>query len=200
MSDQLTFAAYKGVEIAAVVEALGALRIAVFHDYPYLYEGSLDYEKGYLQIYVRSERAFLFSVFDGSKMVGATTCIPLTDEAAEVRKPFEDAGFDISTIFYFGESILLPEYRGSGLGHRFFDEREAHARSFGNFEVSCFCSVERGDNHPAKPADYRPNDAFWLKRGYVKEPALQSIMEWPDIGETSSSAKNMTFWIKPLNS
>lgn len=200
MSDQLTFAAYKGVEIAAVVEALGALRIAVFHDYPYLYEGSLDYEKDYLQIYVQSERAFLFSVFDGSKMVGATTCIPLTDEAAEVRKPFEDAGFDISTIFYFGESILLPEYRGSGHGHRFFDEREAHARSFGNFNLSCFCSVERGDNHPAKPADYRPNDAFWIKRGYVKEPALQSIMEWPDIGETSSSAKSMTFWIKPLHS
>src|SRR5687768_1263015 len=130
MTEQLTFASYKGVEIASVVEALGALRIAVFHDYPYLYEGALDYEKDYLQIYVQSERAFLFAVFDKGKMVGATTCIPLTDEAAEVRKPFEDAGFDISTIFYFGESILLPEYRGLGLGHRFFDEREAHARSF----------------------------------------------------------------------
>ncbi|SKC17973.1 GNAT family N-acetyltransferase [Dyadobacter psychrophilus] len=198
MTDQLTFGAYQGVEIAAVVEALGALRIAVFHDYPYLYEGSLDYEKDYLQIYVQSERAFLFSVFDNGKMVGATTCIPLSDEAAEVRKPFEDAGFDISTIFYFGESILLPEYRGLGVGHRFFDEREAHARSFGNFKLSCFCSVERGDNHPGKPADYRPNDAFWLKRGYAKEPALQSIMEWPDIGETSSSPKQMIFWIKTL--
>ena len=198
MTEQLTFTAYRGVEIATVVEALGALRIAVFHDYPYLYEGSLDYEKDYLQIYVQSERAFLFSVFDNGKMVGATTCIPLADEAAEVRKPFEDAGFDISTIFYFGESILLPEYRGLGLGHRFFDEREAHARSFGNFKLSCFCSVERGDNHPAKPANYRPNDAFWLKRGYVKEPSLQSIMEWPDIGETSSSAKKMIFWTKTL--
>ena len=198
MTEQLTFTAYRGVEIATVVEALGALRIAVFHDYPYLYEGSLDYEKDYLQIYVQSERAFLFSVFDNGKMVGATTCIPLADEAAEVRKPFEDAGFDISTIFYFGESILLPEYRGLGLGHRFFDEREAHARSFGNFKLSCFCSVERGDNHPAKPANYRPNDAFWLKRGYVKEPSLQSIMEWPDIGEMSSSAKKMIFWTKTL--
>ena len=198
MTEQLTFTAYRGVEIATVVEALGALRIAVFHDYPYLYEGSLHYEKDYLQIYVQSERAFLFSVFDNGKMVGATTCIPLADEAAEVRKPFEDAGFDISTIFYFGESILLPEYRGLGLGHRFFDEREAHARSFGNFKLICFCSVERGDNHPAKPANYRPNDAFWLKRGYVKEPSLQSIMEWPDIGETSSSAKKMIFWTKTL--
>lgn len=199
MTEQLTFASYKGVEIASVVEALGALRIAVFHDYPYLYEGSLDYEKDYLQIYVQSERAFLFAVFDKGKMVGATTCIPLTDEAAEVRKPFEDAGFDISTIFYFGESILLPEYRGLGLGHRFFDEREAHARSFGHYNLCCFCSVDRGDNHPAKPADYRPNDAFWIKRGYVKEPALQSTMEWPDIGETASSAKQMIFWIKPLD-
>lgn len=198
MTEQLTFTAYRGVEIATVVEALGALRIAVFHDYPYLYEGSLDYEKDYLQIYVQSERAFLFSVFDNGKMVGATTCIPLADEAAEVRKPFEDAGFDISTIFYFGESILLPEYRGLGLGHRFFDEREAHAGSFGNFKLICFCSVERGDNHPAKPANYRPNDTFWLKRGYVKEPSLQSIMEWPDIGETSSSAKKMIFWTKTL--
>lgn len=198
MTEQLTFTAYQGIEIAPVVEALGTLRIAVFHDYPYLYEGSLDYEKDYLQIYVQSERAFLFSVFNNDKMVGATTCIPLADEAAEVRKPFEDAGFDISTVFYFGESILLPEYRGLGLGHRFFDEREAHARSLGNFELSCFCSVERSEDHPAKPANYRPNDAFWLKRGYVKEPSLQSIMEWPDIGETSSSPKKMIFWTKTL--
>ncbi|WP_026632423.1 GNAT family N-acetyltransferase [Dyadobacter alkalitolerans] len=199
MTEQLTFTSYKGVEIASVVEALGALRITVFHDYPYLYEGSLDYEKDYLQIYVQSERAFLFAVFDNGKMVGATTCIPLTDEAAEVRQPFEDAGFDISTIFYFGESILLPEYRGSGLGHRFFDEREAHARSFGHYNLCCFCSVDRGGHHPAKPADYRPNDAFWIKRGYVKDPALQSTMEWPDIGETASSSKQMIFWIKPID-
>ena len=200
MTDQLTFASYQGVEIAAVVEALGALRIAVFHDYPYLYEGSLDYEKDYLQIYVQSERAFLFAVYDDGKMVGATTCIPLTDEAPEVRKPFEDAGYDISTIFYFGESILLSKYRGLGLGHRFFDEREAHARSFGTYLLSCFCSVDRDENHPAKPADYRPNDAFWIKRDYTKEPALQSKMEWPDIGETSSSSKKMIFWTKPLDS
>ena len=198
MTNQLTFASYKGAEIASAVEDLGALRIAVFHDYPYLYEGSLEYEKDYLQIYVRSERALLFAVYDQGKMVGATTCIPLTDEAPEVRKPFEDAGFDIDTVFYFGESILSHEYRGLGLGHRFFDEREAHAWSFGSYELSCFCAVDRGENHPSKPENYRPNDAFWIKRCYVKEPTLQSIMEWPDLGETEASAKTMTFWIKSL--
>ena len=195
----LKFIQKKGKEIESVFDDLAALRIAVFHDYPYLYEGTVSYEKEYLKTYSNSDRSLLFTVYDGEKMVGATTCIPLKDETAEVRKPFEDAGMDISRIFYFGESILLSEYRGLGLGHRFFDEREAHARSFGNYIMSCFCSVDRGENHPQKPSDYRPNDIFWTKRGYAREPNLQSSMEWPDIGETASSSKKMIFWTRSLN-
>jgi len=199
MTTELTFVRKTGAGIAEVFNDLARLRIAVFRDYPYLYEGSVEYELGYLQTYLQSERSFLFAVYDGDEMVGATTCIPLQDETADVRKPFEDAGFDIGAICYFGESILLPSYRGHGLGHRFFDEREAYARNRGDFETCCFCSVDRGDNHPLRPSDYRPNDAFWLKRGYRKEPALQSTMDWPDLGETTSTPKIMIFWTKPLN-
>ena len=195
----LNFITKKGKEIESVFDDLALLRITVFHDYPYLYEGTVAYEKEYLKIYSNAEGSFLFAVYDGEKMVGATTCIPLKDETVEVRKPFEDSNMDINHIFYFGESILLPEYRGSGLGHRFFDEREAHARSFGDYDLTCFCSVDRGDNHPKKPADYRPNDVFWIKRGYVKEPSLKCFMEWPDIDEGESSSKKMIFWIKSLN-
>lgn len=199
MSNQLIFITRSGGAIGTVFDDLAKLRISVFRDYPYLYEGNMEYEKGYLETYTRADRAFLFGVYDGPQMVGATTCIPLEDEMAEVRKPFEDADFDISTLFYFGESILLPAYRGLGIGHRFFDEREAHARSFGTFQLTCFCSVDRGDAHPLKPEGYRPNDAFWTKRGYVREPALQSTMEWPDIGETGSTPKHMIFWTKALS-
>lgn len=199
MTDQLTFISKTGAAIETVFDDLAALRIAVFHDYPYLYEGNVEYERAYLKTYFQSERSFLFAVYDGNRMVGATTCIPLKDETAEVRQPFEDAGFDVASVFYFGESILLPDYRGLGLGHRFFDEREAHARHFGNYTMSCFCSVDRGDNHPLKPEDYRPNDAFWIKRGYRKESSLQSTMEWPDTGESVSSSKTMIFWIKSLS-
>ena len=199
MTSQLTFVRKTGASIAEVFDGLARLRIAVFRDYPYLYEGSVEYEKGYLQTYLRSDRSFLFAVYDGNTMVGATTCIPLEDETAEIRKPFEDADFDVKKICYFGESILLPNYRGTGLGHRFFDEREAHARSLGDFKICCFCSVDRGEDHPLKPADYRSNDAFWLKRGYQKETALQSAMEWPDLGESVSTPKTMIFWTKPLH-
>lgn len=191
----LSFITKQGHAIESVFDDLAKLRIAVFRDFPYLYEGSLDYEKEYLKTYANSERAFLFAVYDGDKMVGATTCIPLSDETAEVQAPFKDAGLDIDSIFYFGESILLSEYRRLGLGHLFFDEREKHAASFGTYKTTCFCSVER-INHPAQPADYRPNDAFWIKRGYHKVPELKATMEWPDIGETESTPKTMIFWIK----
>ena len=194
----LSFIQKKGAEITTVFEDLANLRITVFRDFPYLYEGSVDYEMEYLKIYSQAEKALLFAVYDGSKMVGATTCIPLTDEAPEVRLPFEKAGLTIDSIFYFGESILLKEYRGLGLGHRFFDEREAHARSFGNFKTTCFCAVDRGENHPLQPENYRPNDAFWLKRGYQKELSLQSTFEWPDINESASTPKTMIYWKRAL--
>ena len=198
MSHKLTFITKLGSEIASVFEDLGQLRIAVFRDFPYLYEGTLTHEMDYLQTYADSPRAFLFAVYDGAKMVGATTCIPLIDETDDVRLPFEQANFNLDSVFYFGESILLPAYRGIGLGHRFFDEREAHALSFGTYTTTCFCAVERDENHPATPQDYRPNDAFWTKRGYCKQPTLQSTFEWIDIGQSQPTAKKMVYWMRQL--
>ena len=195
---ELAFVEKTGTQIAEVFEALAQLRIAVFRDFPYLYEGSLDYERGYLQTYIDSPRSFLFAVYDGPQLVGATTCIPLSDETEEVRQPFREAGYDVGSGFYFGESLLLPPYRGLGLGHRFFDEREAHAGSFGEYRYTTFAAVVRPDDHPARPADYRPLDAFWLKRGYRKEPRLETEFEWQDVGETAPTKKRMVYWVREL--
>ncbi len=196
---QLSYIKKTGAEIASVFDDLAKLRIAVFRAFPYLYEGSIDYEKEYLKVYAQSENAFLFAVYDGSKMVGATTCIPLIDETFDVQEPFVNAGINLESVFYFGESILLPEYRGLGLGHRFFDEREAHARSFKTCKITSFCSVVRPENHQLKPGDYKPLDNFWTKRGYQKEPSLKSKFEWLDIGETQPTQKEMIYWTKKIS-
>ncbi len=194
----LSFASYFGEGIAAQFEALGQLRIRVFRAFPYLYEGDLAYEMDYLQVYARSPRSLLFAAYDGAEMIGATTCIPLIDETEEVKRPFVAAGLDVASIFYFGESILLPAYRGQGLGHRFFDEREAHARSFGEYATTCFCAVDRPIDHPLRPSDYRPLDAFWMQRGYKKQPKLSSEFEWLDIGELEPTSKTMIYWNRKL--
>lgn len=194
----LTYTTKLGAAIEGCFEDLAHLRIEVFRDFPYLYEGSIDYEREYLKTYSNSERALLFAVYDQQKMVGATTCIPLTDETKEVQEPFVKAGYDLSKVFYFGESILLRPYRGQRLGHKFFDVRESHAASFGEYDITCFCAVVRPEDHPLKPQDYRPNDQFWLKRGYTQRPELTSLFDWTDLGETTSTSKPMVYWTKSI--
>lgn len=192
----LTFHHYIGPQIRTVFEPLARLRIAVFREFPYLYEGSIAYETTYLETYAQSRRSLLFAVFEEGQMVGATTCLPLTDETAAVQEPFRKAGYDLSTILYFGESLLLPSYRGLGLGHRFFDEREAHAARFGTYPITCFCAVQRPTDHPLRPTDYRPLDSFWQRRGYQREPRLQSTFYWPDLSEAEETGKPMVYWLK----
>jgi GNAT superfamily N-acetyltransferase len=194
----LHFTQHLASDILAIHAPLAQLRIAVFRAFPYLYEGSLQAEEAYLQIYAQSKRALVFAAWDGVAMIGATTCIPLADETGQVQAPFLDQAMDIAGIFYFGESILLPAYRGQGLGHRFMDTREAHARSYGTYHTTSFCAVQRPADHPLRPTDYRPLDDFWMGRGYMKQPHLQTSFEWLDVGAAVETAKPMIFWTRPL--
>lgn len=66
-------------------------------------------------------------VRDGNRIVGASSALPLIAETSEVQQPFLEHGFDPKTVFYLAQSVLLPAYRGHGLGHRFFEAREIHA-------------------------------------------------------------------------
>ncbi|MFO4986988.1 hypothetical protein RCK87_24905, partial [Salmonella enterica subsp. enterica serovar 1,4,[5],12:i:-] len=75
-----------GDALAARLDAIAALRIAVFRDWPYLYAGD--------------------------DVVGASTGIPLADDDAAFHAPFRAAGIDVDAVFYFGESVLLPAWRG----------------------------------------------------------------------------------------
>jgi len=183
-----------GSDIEKLIPALGELRIRVFYDFPYLYEGSTEYEENYLQIYTKNPLSIAFVVFDGEKAVGATTGMPLNAESGEIQQPFIERGLNIDEIFYFGESILLPEYRGRGLGHLFFDVREKHALENG-FLTTAFCSVVRPEDHELKPADYRSNNEFWTKRGYQQQD-YSCRMSWLDRNETQETEKELLFWIK----
>lgn len=186
---------FHGAELAPHLDALGELRIAVFHEYPYLYAGTLEHEREYLGTYVRSSGSLVVLVFDDDRVVGATTCLPMLDEGPEFQAAFVQAGYDLSTICYFGESILLPAYRGQGIGKEFFVRREAHVRKLG-LKLSAFCAVDRPAEHVLRPQGYRPLDDFWRSQGYVKRPELQATFVWQEIGEDSESPKTLTFWTK----
>lgn len=193
----ITLSTCQGRAIAPHLDALARLRIRVFRDFPYLYDGDLDYEADYLARYADCPRSLFVLAFDGETLVGAATGMPLADDVAEFRAPFEQAGFDIGSVFYYGESVLLASYRGRGIGKAFMAEREAHARGEG-FTSAAFCAVERPDDHPLKPHDYVPLHGFWHSQGYQRDPALATTFHWKDIGDAEETHKPMVFWLKSL--
>ncbi|NJL76544.1 MAG: GNAT family N-acetyltransferase [Saprospiraceae bacterium] len=186
------------IEEEYIIE-LAKLRMEVFKDFPYLYEGSMDYEKAYLKIYNHSQDRIIVIAFDGQNIVGASTGIPMEFETDNVKKPWLEQNFDTEKIFYYGESVLLKAYRGRGIGVQFFKHRENWVKELNRFNLITFCGVVRPSNHPLKPDDYHPLDDFWEKRGFVKTKNLVCRMNWKDINEETESQKLLHFWYKNLS-
>ncbi|WP_142849832.1 GNAT family N-acetyltransferase [Telmatospirillum sp. J64-1] len=188
-----------GQGLAARLGDLARLRIAVFRDWPYLYDGDQAYEERYLRSYAETPDSVIVAALDGEKVVGAATALPMAGEPEEMRAAFAKAGFDPNRIFYFGESVLLSQYRGQGIGVEFFRQREAHARETGGYTHATFCAVDRPADHPRRPADYVPLDDFWRRRGFTPLPDMTVHFSWKDLDEAEESPKLMRFWIKELS-
>ena len=189
---------YRGRALRPLLPALARLRAAVFREWPYLYDADPEYEAAYLRTYGESARAAVFVALDGGEPVGVATCLPLEDETENVTAPFRARGLDPARFFYFGESVLLPRYRGRGIGVRFFQAREEHARAVSDCDFACFCAVQRPADHPARPADAAPLDAFWRRRGYAFRPDLACAMRWKEVGQPDETEHTLAFWLRSL--
>jgi GNAT superfamily N-acetyltransferase len=193
----LRFQPFLGGAIAQVLDDVAALRIAVFRDWPYLYDGDLDYERRYLGHYAQTQGAIVVVAYDGAQVVGAATGLPMLAADAEFQAAFAGTEIDLTQLFYCAESVLLPAYHGQGAGHQFFDLREGQARALGYSHV-CFCGVQRPADHPARPCDYRALDDFWRKRGYAPLSGVQAQFAWRDIGDATDTPKTLQFWMRAL--
>lgn len=197
MTGRVEIAPVTGAALADALPALARLRIEVFRAFPYLYDGDEDYEHDYLRTFSQAEGAIIVVACDGDRVVGAATGAPMREQMAEWSHPFAALGYDLAEIFYCGESVLLPEYRGQGIGHAFFDHREARARELGA-RLCCFCGVIRPADHPLRPAGYRPLDGFWRKRGYQPLEGVQAEFAWKDVDRPEETTKRLQFWMREL--
>jgi GNAT superfamily N-acetyltransferase len=189
--------ALTGPALDAVIDDVARLRREVFSEWPFLYDGRFDYERAYIETYRDHPGALLIGAFHEGRLIGASTSTPLEDHAEAFAPLFAPMGIALSAILYGAESVLLPPYRGIGLGHRFIDLREAHARAL-NRNYVAFCSVIRPPDHPARPANARSNEAFWRGRGYAPLPGVVAEFAWKDLGAAEETTKPLQFWMREL--
>jgi GNAT superfamily N-acetyltransferase len=184
-------------ERLAAIPKLAELRISVFRDWPYLYDGTAEYEAEYLREFSEAAGSVLVIAEHGEEIVGAATASPMALQKGEFREAAGNYGLNIDSLFYFGESVLLPDFRGQGVGHAFFDAREAAARAEGATAV-VFCSVIRPENHPFRPASARDLVPFWRMRGYAPVDGLTCNFDWKDLDQTAETPHPMQFWMRKL--
>jgi len=187
----------RGAHLAAWVDALARLRIAVFRDWPYLYEGDLDYERRYLSVYETTERSILVAAFDGEALVGASTALPMSEADPAFAEALAATDLDPGRTYYLAESLLLPAARGQGVYPEFFARREAEGRAQGCTHAA-FCGVVRPADHPARPAGHEPLDRVWTRAGYRALPGALAHYSWRDIGAGAETDHPMQLWAKAL--
>lgn len=188
---------YTYPHVATHMPSLSSLRMTVFRAWPYLYDGSIPSEVDTLSGFAASKTAALIIASDGATPVGASTAVHMTEEDDHITQPFRDAGIDLARICYFGESVLLDAYRGQGIGVRFFELREAHARSIPGVDTTMFCAVERPADHPLKPQNAVPLDTFWTNRGYTRT-TFTCAMTWKQVDTPDKVENTLRYWSKSL--
>jgi len=202
-----------GEAIGRVLDAVAELRLCVFAEWPYLYEGTAAQERDYLSALSRSRGSVCVVAMDegeagGGRGVGASTAMPMGDEHEAFAKPFVEAGIDPTSVFYLAESVLRPAYRRLGIGRAFFAEREAHGRRLderrraegvAGFDWLAFCAVDRPSDHPLRPGDYRELGPWWRSLGYERREGLTAHFAWKDVDRPEETRKPLTYWLKPMH-
>jgi GNAT superfamily N-acetyltransferase len=197
MDNVIKIIRFKGSAVREFIPYLAQLRMRIFKSYPYLYDGDLDYETDYLHTYVRCPEFNIVIAFDKERVVGASTAIPLQYETSECQTPFIQQKINIDTIFYLGESVLLPEYRGKGVYKYFFSEREAAAREYGA-KIAAFCGVDRALDDPRRPESHNSLHPVWQRFGYTQHLELNAYYTWKEVDQSEPTTKPMSFWLKTL--
>lgn len=203
IDDHISFIKLNGSEIKSYLDRLGILRISVFREYPYLYEGTLEYERAYLAPLSESMDSLVVLVIDGDSIVGFSSATPLSSTHKELQIPFYNHNIEIGRILYLGELVLLPDYRRKGLGRRLMQENIQYAIDKQRFDSLALCAVDRSNYPINPPSGYRSSDSLWRLAGFVRAgedgtPLIEATFSWRVVGETEESEHPMTFWTRSL--
>lgn len=187
-----------GKAIASRLEALAALRLDIFQEYPYLYRGRREDELAYLAGYAEKPGACVILAEADGAVIGAATGMPLAHEDAALRAPFAETPYSLDAIYYIGELLFRRGYRNRGLGQRLLARMENHVRSLGSFSKITCATVERPDNHPLRPDDDIPISRFLARTGFARVTGVTTHFAWLETDGVKRD-HTMQLWMKDLS-
>ena len=190
---------FQGQDAKPYFADMARMRIELFREFPYLYDGTLEHEREYLEKYFSCPQAHVLLVFAADAVVGFSTSIPLVHEIPELRDPYEKCGFAPRDCLYLGEAMLEAPHRGQGVLRVFFEFHERTAQKHG-LRFTTLMTVDRPDNHPLRPAQYTPMDILLAHFDYEKIPGCVVEIEWPQVDTGRTEPNVLSIWQKKLNS
>ncbi len=198
MPENIKIVSSHGGEIKNLIPDIARLRIEVFAEYPFLYDGDLDYEYKYLEKYDSTGNAIVVAAYDNDKIIGVSTGYPLADQSEELKQVFQKSKRDVNDSFCLNEAVLEKGYRGKGIGGRLIDQIETFAKGFKQYKyMSLFTSLRPVDD-PKRPKEYRPLGPFWAARGFCEHPELTFEVPYKEIGNDKETLHKMVFWTKEI--
>jgi GNAT superfamily N-acetyltransferase len=187
---------FKESEALAYIPELAKLRIEIFKEYPYLYDGDFEYEQKYLSKFVHAPESLIALVFDTDKIVGAFSGLPMRYEEGNLQSVWEE---ELDSLYYFSELLLLPGYRKFGIGSQLMSQAEKWVEQLDTeYTKLVLATVIRAENHPSKPIDYQSLNTLWEKFDYTLLKGKTCTIAWKELGEIIESEKPMQFWSKEL--
>lgn len=191
-----------GSQMEEIVPFWAHIRLTFFNEYPYLYDGTLEASHAYCREVMSYKDAAAIVAYSNNEPIGILTGTSMASYSQHFGEPdaFRAMGIDPNTLYYFGDVIILPEYRGNGLTRCLFQGLESWIVAHG-YVSGCFVT-ESHASHPLKPLGYRELDSLWVALGYRKTH-INAQYEWNTIQPAGPSRKQehvMPYWVKLFKS
>lgn len=193
----VTTAMVQGDDVKSVIPAVAELRLTIFREYPYLYDGTLSDELEYLKRYATVKGGMVVCAMYEGRVVGAVTGIPLDAEDEAFLTPLRTAGEDVAGCYYVGEALLFPPWRDSGLGSRLLDTLVCEVESWGCYNRLVCATICRDPSDPRKPEAFIPIDGFCQRHGFILHPDLVASVSWREEGG-GVCPHDLVFWMRSL--
>jgi len=178
------------------------LRVNIFRNYPYLYDGNIAEEMENLEKYAQHNNSALAIAYCNETPVGFLCGSDLMHYSVHFENSIEDlfksGNLHAKNYYYCADIIILPEHRGKYLAPQLFDAIENYAQQKG-YTASCFIT-EHHENHPLKPHDHKSLVPLWNNLNYQKS-ALITYATWQTYqldGTIKSEQHPLIFWLKTL--